>query len=426
VTHHSCSDEVMSSSDKSSELTREPSPSFSNGKMESASVSVVEDSESLEEGKLDAPSLVDRLFLFFTGRNAEVVTTSPKDIDITEDLQDTVMDPEVSVSRTDDAVSNMAFNELLNVMASKDQGREMPGNLPGGVLLDQSYVVSPTELNSLIFSPTSNFLQSLADLQGATGFKAEPWKLENGGESLKRVLIYTTAATKLVKAVKATEEQIYLKADGKSFAVMFSVSTPDVPFGKCFKTEVLICILPGPVLPSNEPSSRLVISWRMNFLQSTMMKRMIENGARQSLKDTYAQFADRLSQNVKPVDSKDAGKEQIFASLQTEKESDWKLAFRFFGNFTVISSVIVGLYVMVHILLANPGKIQGLELPGLDLPDSIGEVLVSGVLVLQGERVFKMIGHYMHARKQRGNTSVHIAISSTLHLLLYLFRNCLK
>ena len=423
MTYLSCSDEVTSSSDISSELTREPPPSSSKGKMESC-----DDSESLEEGKLDAPSLVNLLFQFFTGRNAEVAMTSTNYIDITEDLQETKMDPEVSISRTDDTESNVAFDELLKAIESRDQGSEMPGNLPGGVLLDQSYNASPTELNSLIFSPTSNFLQSLADLQGTTGWQAGPWKLENGGESLRRVLIYTKAATKLVKAVKATEEQIYLKADGKSYVVLLSVSTPDVPFGNYFKTEVLFCILPGPELPSNEPSSRLIISWRMNFLQSTIMKGMIENGARQGLKDSYAQFADMLSQNVKPVDLKDAGssKDQILASLQTEKESDWKLAFRFFGNFTVISSVIVALYVMVHILLANPSKIQGLEFPGLDLPDSIGEVVVCGVLVLQGERVFKMIGHYMHARKQRGNTSVRSAICSTLHLQLYLSRNCSK
>lgn len=385
--------------------------------MESSSASVADDSDFVEEGRSEAPSFVDRVLQFLTGRNSEFAATSSKDIDITERLQESAEDIEVSVNKTDDATSNLTFDELLKEMESKDQGTEMPGNLPGGVIIDQTYVVSPTDLNSLIFSPTSNFLQSLADLHGTTGLQATPWKLENGGESLKRVVTYTKAATKLVKAVKATEEHIYLKADGKSFAVLFSVSTPDVPFGNCFKTEVLFCILPGPELPSNEPSSRLVISWRMNFLQSTMMKGMIENGARQGLKETYAQFADMLSQKVKPVDLKDIGssKEQILASLQTEQESDWKLAFRFFGNFTVLSSIIVGLYVIVHILLSCPSKIQGLEFRGLDLPDSIGEVVVCGVLVLQGERVLKMVGHYMQARKQRGNTFVHIATSSILH-----------
>lgn len=132
---------------------------------------------------------------------------------------------------------------------------------------------------------------------------------------------------------------------------------------------------------------------------------MIENGAKQGLKESFSQFAELLSQTVKPLDVKDVGssKEHILASLQTEQESDCKLAYRFFGNFTVISSIFVALYVTVHILLANRSTIQGLEFVGLDLPDSIGEVVVCGVLILQGERVLKMIGRFLQARKQRGS-----------------------
>lgn len=403
--YHSFSEEVTSSSDKSSELMREPVPLSSNGKVESSPVLVVEDSESCEKRKSNG-TFVDLLLQFFTRRGTEVEKTLIKDADMIEDVQETALDSEVSVLKTDSTASDMTLDELLKVMESKDQGSEMPDNFPGGVVLDKSYVVSSTDLNSLIFSPTSNFSQSLADLQGASDFQAEPWKLENGGESLKRVVTYTTAATKIVKSVKGTEEQKYLKADGKSYAVSLSVSTPDVPFGSYFRTEILFCIMPGPELATNEATSRLVISWRVNFLQSTMMKGMIENGARHGIKDNYALFADLLSQNVKPVDLQDAGsdKEQILASLQIEQESDWKLLFRFFGNFTVISSVIVALYVAVHILLANPSNIMGLEFPGLDLPDSIGEVVVCGVLVLQGERVLNMFGRYMQARKQRGGS----------------------
>ncbi|KAJ6830649.1 C2 and GRAM domain-containing protein [Iris pallida] len=401
--YQSCSDDLTSSSDKSFELTRDPPLPSSNGQMESSSLSVVEESE-FPEDKSDAPSFVHRLFQYFSGRNIDVASTSSSDIDIKEDKPETTVTPEVSENQARDASSKMTFEELLKVMESKDQGGEIPENLPGGVLIDQSYVASPGELNSLLFSPTSNFLQSLADLQGTTGLETGPWRPEYDGKNLKRVITYIKAASKLVKAVKATEEQTYLKADGKAYAVLSSASTPDVPFGKCFKTEVLTCILPGPDLPSEEPSSRLVISWRMNFVQSTWMKGMIENGARQGLKDSFAQYAYLLSQNVKPVDLKDTGssKEQILASLETEQESDWKLAVRFFGNFTVISSVIVGLYVMVHILLTEPSKIQGLEFRGLDLPDSIGEVVVCGVLVLQGERFLGMVGRYLQARKQRG------------------------
>ncbi|KAI3742762.1 hypothetical protein L1987_60457 [Smallanthus sonchifolius] len=50
-----------------------------------------------------------------------------------------------------------------------------------------------------------------------------------------------------------------------------------------------------------------------------------------------------------------------------------------------------------------PSTIQGLEFGGLDLPDSIGEVVVCGVLVLQGERVMHLISRFMQARVQKGS-----------------------
>ncbi len=48
-----------------------------------------------------------------------------------------------------------------------------------------------------------------------------------------------------------------------------------------------ISIAAGEDLPTGEKSSRLEISWRLNFLHSTMMKGMIESGARQGIKDSY-------------------------------------------------------------------------------------------------------------------------------------------
>ncbi|PKU69690.1 C2 and GRAM domain-containing protein At1g03370 isoform X2 [Dendrobium catenatum] len=396
-----CSEDLTSHSDKSSELKRESLSVESNGKIDSYSVSEAEEAEPDKEEKSQSRAFFDRMFQIFSGKSTEITKSTSRDIDFVEVIQEEPLKPEAT-ELADDTVSNSTFDELLKILESKDQGGEMPENLTGGVILDQSYAVSPSELNTIIFSPNSNFLQSLAEIQGTTDLNIEPWRFENG-ESLKRVVTYIKAATKLVKAVKATEEQIYLKADGKNYSVLASVSTPDVPFGSYFRCEVLYCIMPGPQLPSEEESSRLVVSWRINFFQSTMMKGMIENGAKQGLKDSYVQFAELLSKNAKPLDLKDveSSKEQILASLQTEQESDWKLACRFFGNFTVISSIFVGLYVTVHILLANRSMIQGLEFTGLDLPDSIGEVVVCGVLVLQGERVLKMIGRFLQARKKR-------------------------
>ncbi|RWW76410.1 hypothetical protein BHE74_00015492 [Ensete ventricosum] len=399
------SDDLASNSDRSGELTKGRHSLSSNGDTGSAAAPGFNEMDFLKEEKPNTGTFVDRLFQLFGGKNVEPTCSSSGDVDNSEELQDVPADEDCEEKMVE-ACTNLPFDELLKTMESKVQS-EMPANLPGGVLLDQSYSVAPGDLNSFLFSPSSNFWQSLAEVQGTTGFQAEPWRLENGGESLKRVVTYTKAATKLVKAVTATEEQTYLKVDGKHFAVLASVSTPDVPFGSTFRTELLFCIMPGPELSSEEQSSRLVISWRTNFLQSTMMKGMIESGARQGLKDSYIQFAELLSQRIKPVDLKEtaSSKEQILASVQAEQESDWKLACRFFGNFTVISSVFAALYVLFHLLLANPSTIQGLEFRGLDLPDSIGEIVVCGVLVLQGERVLNRVGRFLQARKQRGNNS---------------------
>ncbi|KAJ4981819.1 hypothetical protein NE237_032656 [Protea cynaroides] len=195
-----------------------------------------------------------------------------------------------------------SFEEAMRIMMERDHGGEIPSNLSGGILLDQSFVIAPADLNSLLFSPDSNFTNSLAKLQGTKELQIGPWRTENGSDNLKRVVTYIKAASKLVKALKAIEEQMYLKADGKVFAVSLSVSTPDVIFGNTFKTELLFCITPGPDIQSGEQTSWLVISWRMNFLQSTMMKNVIECGARQGLKDGYEQFMDLLSQNVKAIE----------------------------------------------------------------------------------------------------------------------------
>lgn len=386
---------------KDSDVRTESPSRFSSSPSNSYSHVTLEDVASSKEDK----SCVQKTF---AGRIAQMFnkysdtnsTTSIRDTDLSEPPETTK--PEIYDNKPEDESSG-TFEETMKMMESRDQGSEIPSNL-SGVLLDQLYVISPADLNSLLFSPNSSFPKSLAEVQGTTELQQGSWKFDRDSESLKRVVTYIKAATRLVKAVKATEEQTYLKADGKVFAVFCSVSTPDVMYGSTFKTELLQCVTPGPELPSGQQSSRLVISWRMNFVQSTMMKGMIENGARQGLKDSFDQFATVLSQNVKPVDSKDLGsnKEKVLALLHAEPQSDWKLAVQYFANFSVVSTVFMGMYVLVHLWLATPSTIQGLEFVGLDLPDSIGEFIVCGVLVLQAERVLGLISRFMQARTQKG------------------------
>ncbi|XP_031261427.1 C2 and GRAM domain-containing protein At5g50170 isoform X1 [Pistacia vera] len=298
-----------------------------------------------------------------------------------------------------------SFEEAMKMMQSRDSTKEMPENLQGGILLDQVYLVSPSDLNKLLFAPDSQFMRDLAELQGTTDIQEGPWVWKSGDMScLTRTVSYMNAATKLVKAVKATEQETYIRANGREFAILMNVSTPDVPYGNTFNIELLYKLMPGPELPSGEDSCRLIISWGINFHQTTMMRSMIEGGVRQGMKENFDHFANLLAKTHKISDSTDIlDKDHVLATLETEHQSDWELAVEYFWNFTVVSGTFFVLYVLVHILLCEPNKVQGLEFYGLELPDSFGELITCGFLVIQLERVYSMISHFVQARLQRGS-----------------------
>ncbi|KAI8001230.1 C2 and GRAM domain-containing protein [Camellia lanceoleosa] len=400
IDSHTLSDHITPSR-KFADSTNDSPLRSSSVPVRSPSPMRLEEVASSKEEKLHVQSFAGRIAQIFNKDNVSNTYSRASDL---PEVPETVR-PEIPEPNCDEESSSGSFEEAMKTMESRDQGSEIPSNLPGGIILDQLYLIAPQDLNSLLFSPDSNFHRTVTELQGTTELQIGPWKFENSGESLKRLLTYLKGATKLVKATRGTEEQTYLKADGNVFAVLVSVSTPDVPYGSFFKTELLYCITPGRELPSGEQSSRLVLSWRTNFLQSTMMKAMIEGGARLGLKESFEHYINFLSQQVKTVDAKDiaSNKEQVLAALQVEPQSDWKLAVRYFANFTMLSTIIMGIYVLVHIWLAPPSVIQGLEFVGLDLPDSIGEVIVCGFLVLQGERVLELISRFMQARAQKGS-----------------------
>uniref|UniRef100_A0ACD5YNW5 Uncharacterized protein n=1 Tax=Avena sativa TaxID=4498 RepID=A0ACD5YNW5_AVESA len=356
-----------------------------------------------DDGDATASSVVEVWSRYFRkgADNAPCITPDPDSI---EHFQETEI---VNSESCENGTAEVNLDELLKTMESKDQGSGMPGNLPGGVLVEQSYIIKPAELNAMLFSANSDFWPTLAEVQGLSGAHIDPWKHDNNENSVKRTLTYTKAATKLVKAVKATEEQTYLKAAGNSFAVLSCVSTPDVPCGNCFKVEIIYCIIPGPQLPSEEQTSQLTISWRLNFVQSTMLKGMIESGAKQGLKEGYAQFTEVLSQKIKVAELSDANssKDKILASLQTHDQSNWKLVARFLGSFAFIFSCAVAMYGIAHLRLAKPSTVVhgGLEYFGIDLPDSIGEVVFCALLILQGQNIFKVGRRFLHAWKKRGS-----------------------
>ncbi|CAF2320685.1 unnamed protein product [Brassica napus] len=312
---------------------------------------------------------------------------------------------------TDNSCSSAAttctgFEEGLDLMQSSDgEIEEMPENLLGGILVDQKYLVSPSDLNKFLFSPNSQFRKELAELQSLTDVQEGPWTMvqEDITPRLTRLVTYMRSATKLVKAGKATESQVYRKASGNQFAVFVSVSTPDVPYGNNFKVELLYKIEPVTEPNAVGESSRLIISWGIQFSQSTIMKGMIEGGARQGLKESFEQFSDLLAKNYKTLDPAVVlDKEQVIATVQSEPKTDLKSAFLYFWSSSVVCAVLLSVYVVVHMLHCEPSKIQGVEFYGLDLPDSFGELFSSGILVLLLERVYMMTVHFIQARLHRG------------------------
>ncbi|XP_021733545.1 C2 and GRAM domain-containing protein At5g50170-like [Chenopodium quinoa] len=305
----------------------------------------------------------------------------------------------------DESLPSSSFEESLDMMQSRDEELEMPENLQGGILLDQTYVVTSKDLNAFLFAPDSQFRRELSELQGTTDIQESPWTCKSGDSTrLSRLVTYINPASKLCKAVKATEEQTYVKADGAEFAVFVSIATPDVPYGNTFKVELLYKIMPGPELSSGEESSRLLISWGINFSQSTLMKGMIENGAKQGLKESFDHFSRLLAQKFKVLDSEDSSeKDHVLEALEREHQSDWELATEYFGNLTVVAAIFLTLYVVVHILISVPHEPQGLEINGLILPDSFGQLITCGVLVLLLERVYNMVSLFVQARLRVGN-----------------------
>ncbi|EOY20882.1 C2 calcium/lipid-binding and GRAM domain containing protein, putative [Theobroma cacao] len=311
----------------------------------------------ITEGKHLVKAIAGRLEKLFN-KNEETSRTD----DSSSKLSTTLSDHEDSL---EGLPSSCSLEEAIKLMQSKHNQHEMPENLEGGILLDRMYALSSYDLNKFFFAPDSQFRKDLAELQGTTEVQEGSWTWKSGYDfCLTRVVTYTKAATKLVKAVKATEEQIYIKANGQEFAILISASTPE----------------------------------------STMMGSMIEGGVKQGLKESFDQFASLLAQKLKILDSMElSDRDHMLSTLQTEQQSDWELATEYFWNFTVVFTIFMFSFFIVHLILCDSSKVQGLEIDGLDLPDSFGELITGGILIILLQRAYNMVSRFMQARLQRGS-----------------------
>jgi len=349
----------------------------------------------MSEGKQLLKVIANRLERIFNKKER-----NSKSVDCSE-TSNSLSDYEDSVQENSPSCS---FEEGIALMESRDNQPESPENLKGGILVDKIYEVSPYNLNVVLFAPDSQFRKDLAEQQGTTNLQEGAWSWKDEDMScLTRVVNYTKAASKLVKALNTTEEQTYIRVAKDEFDVLVSVCTPEVPYGNSFRVEILYKIMPGEDVSCVEESSHLVISWGMVFLQSTLMKGVIENGAKQGLKESFDQFSNLLAQRFKVLDKEDLiNKEHLLATLQTESQWNWWQAITYFWNFTVVSTFFMCLYVLLHILRCGPNQPRGLEFRGIELPDSLGELVTSGILVIQLERVYHMVSHFVQARFQMG------------------------
>ena len=118
---------------------------------------------------------------------------------------------------------------------------DFPPALPGGVVLDQAYGVSAKCMSALILKAGSPFVQEFLTTQKTTEYAEEPWRNAKN-DNIQRVVTYIKAATKMIKAVKATETQTCRRLDDRGFVVDVSCATPDVPYGSCFLVELQVYI----------------------------------------------------------------------------------------------------------------------------------------------------------------------------------------
>ncbi|KAH7424959.1 hypothetical protein KP509_11G034000, partial [Ceratopteris richardii] len=304
------------------------------------------------------------------------------------------LNSESSLSSSDEELIPLSFFEDDgNFEPSSEQ--DLPAPLEGGILLSGIYAVSAKGLNRIIFAPESQFLKDLVDKQNSTELYEGPWK-RGDQDKPKRVVTYVKAATKLVKSVKATEEQMYSRADNKGFVLDAFAVTPDVPYGKSFQIEIQYCIFARVDSTSGERISFLRISWRARFLSSTMMKGIIESGARQGLQDNFKDFEEVLQKYVKPAMTK--GTTHSFRAEVLKPKSDWQLAKEHFYNLRTFIVLISTFAILFHIYMAKPSVRSGMETWNIDLPDTLFEFVISAILGVHIERIFVRARKLLGAR----------------------------
>ncbi|CAI5501783.1 unnamed protein product [Closterium sp. Naga37s-1] len=270
---------------------------------------------------------------------------------------------------------------------------------------------------------------------------------EDTGTVMHRTVSYMTAPSSLVKSVQATEEVLCVRADAGGFLVAVTAKTPDVPYGGTFEIHLQLCITPlteegvgagggageggntgeqssrvpasaaagdgretGAEGSGSGMKSRLRVSYEPHFLQSTMMKGMIENGMRTGLKESYATFLSVLTKHVPPFVSTAPSTSLSQPStspppssplgrllsrlgvpphLIPSKTAIAEAALRATGPLALFVFFLAVVLLPTHLVLVARGG-AGVVLPLLDLPDSLLELLWCAVILVATNHVVAM------------------------------------
>lgn len=125
------------------------------------------------------------------------------------------------------------------------------------------------------------------------------------------------------------------------------------------------------------------------------MKGMIESGARNGIRDSFVVYREVLSRHATPLSSSkelpSGGDDEILIS-------DWEIAWDYFKKWHVLFALVSLIIILVHIALAPPKKKCGLEFWIIHFPDSLMELIMSAVVVIQVERLAIMIYYFVRAR----------------------------
>lgn len=154
-------------------------------------------------------------------------------------------------------------------------------------IVEKVFPISLHKLNRLLFDHDSLFAPVFFRAKGYSEISVEPWS-DDG----KRVVKYLIARSGLVKANHATEVQEYVVKGNGAYVVSVTSTTPEVPFGSTFEIHLQFALVPDGPTAAN---TRLTITAQMHWIGSTMMKRMIANGARTGMISCYKLYTSELS-----------------------------------------------------------------------------------------------------------------------------------